>query len=777
MDRRNELQVVAELALFGVTAAAVIGMDNLFEDGSFRGPLLFQAVLAHACLAAVRRTKLNLVLSSVVVVVAGVLAISWSQYADTLWVLIPSSNTWNAISADVDFARAVFDSDRPPAPVEPGFIVAISPIIWLLASIADWAAFRIRLSFEAVLPSVAAFLFAAVLSRDEGLGWGAPVYAAACLGFLLIHRTWGQETTATWASMYRRRARRTLLGTGATLAAVAVVVGTTVGPNLPGADAEAIFDWRGDEDGDDTRVVVSPLVDIRGRLVDTKDIEVFTVQSDNGGSYWRTTALDDFDGEIWGSSYNTDEVTGSLPQAVPTSTETEISTQEVSIQALGEVWLPAAFEPKAIDSDDASVVFDTASSSLLVEESSDSSDSLEYVVESAVPSWTADQLRQAGEVSGDIADDHLELPELDPAVEQEALDITEGAETQYDKAMALQNYFREFTYTLEINIRHDGDAMVQFLEERKGYCEQFSGTYAAMARSLGIPARVAVGFTQGEEDPNKEGLFRVRGEHAHAWPEVYFEGFGWVPFEPTPGRGPAGAEDWLGISEQQHGENSEAPPEPTGSEGNPTEPSPGEQPGEQPGNGQSQAPPTQAETQDSSGGAAAADAEEDSDGFFPSWVVTASIRVGLALAMYLLVVPTGLALQRYLRRQRARRPEQQVQLAWDETLEQAEELGLSIAPSMTLNERAARLHTDLPAVGSAIRHMTTVLERGLYAGTSAGPEDAAAMQQAADVVQAEVARRRSWQSRALDHLDARRLFLRRHHADRRSAHSAARSPD
>ncbi len=72
------------------------------------------------------------------------------------------------------------------------------------------------------------------------------------------------------------------------------------------------------------------------------------------------------------------------------------------------------------------------------------------------------------------------------------------------------------------------------MQTRRGYCEMFAGTYAAMARSIGLPSRVAVGFTPGDADPDDPTLYTVRGEHAHAWPEVYFGGVGWVRFEPTP---------------------------------------------------------------------------------------------------------------------------------------------------------------------------------------------------------------------------------------------------
>src|SRR5690606_28719934 len=87
------------------------------------------------------------------------------------------------------------------------------------------------------------------------------------------------------------------------------------------------------------------------------------------------------------------------------------------------------------------------------------------------------------------------------------------------------------------------DDLLAFLSPagRTGYCEQFSASMALMARSLGIPARVAVGFLS----PERAGNDWVFSAHdLHAWPELYFEGAGWVRFEPTPGSRSGGAPDY-----------------------------------------------------------------------------------------------------------------------------------------------------------------------------------------------------------------------------------------
>ncbi len=100
--------------------------------------------------------------------------------------------------------------------------------------------------------------------------------------------------------------------------------------------------------------------------------------------------------------------------------------------------------------------------------------------------------------------------------------------------------------------------MRDFLDQRRGYCAQFAGTCAAFARALGLPARVAVGFTWGEG--GEDGTLVVKGKHYHAWPEVYVEGVGWVPFEPTPGRGIPGAEQYTGVAPAQAGGDALPPP-------------------------------------------------------------------------------------------------------------------------------------------------------------------------------------------------------------------------
>jgi hypothetical protein len=134
------------------------------------------------------------------------------------------------------------------------------------------------------------------------------------------------------------------------------------------------------------------------------------------------------------------------------------------------------------------------------------------------------------------------LPDI---VANEAAAATAGATTNYDKAVALQSYFRggAFTYSEDAPEEegYDGTGarvIGTFLEEKSGYCVHFSSAMAAMARALDIPARVAVGFTSGSlvDNTQGDGEYIVTTDELHAWPELYFTGVGWVRFEPTVGR-------------------------------------------------------------------------------------------------------------------------------------------------------------------------------------------------------------------------------------------------
>ncbi len=161
---------------------------------------------------------------------------------------------------------------------------------------------------------------------------------------------------------------------------------------------------------------------------------------------------------------------------------------------------------------------------------------------------TAQQLHDASDAGGEPDQYTSDVPpRTDPKIRKLANDVTAGAQgNDFEKAAALQNFFRTsggFIYSTENDSGSGMRALSDFLLTNKsGYCEQFATGMALMARILGIPSRVGIGFLPGQ--PGKDGQHIVRMHDMHAWPELYFQGYGWVRFEPTPSSRVANTPSW-----------------------------------------------------------------------------------------------------------------------------------------------------------------------------------------------------------------------------------------
>ena len=158
-----------------------------------------------------------------------------------------------------------------------------------------------------------------------------------------------------------------------------------------------------------------------------------------------------------------------------------------------------------------------------------------YVVESDILIADEEQLRAATrDYPPRIIERYLQIPpSLPERVSSLAAELVDGADNPYDMAAALESYLRTLEYSaVPIFLPNEADAVDYFLfESRESYSDYFASAMAMMLRTQGVPTRLVLGFGPGEADP--EG-FLVRDNHNHSWPEVYFPGLGWTPFEPTP---------------------------------------------------------------------------------------------------------------------------------------------------------------------------------------------------------------------------------------------------
>jgi protein-glutamine gamma-glutamyltransferase len=286
----------------------------------------------------------------------------------------------------------------------------------------------------------------------------------------------------------------------------------------------------------------NPYMDLRsrGRL---SDEVVMKVRSEESVPY-RGVVFDEYNGKGWEISSDAAEtLTSDSPRfdmhaardAEPAQGPTREVAQVFHVEKDSPNVIFGAYRPKTVFFPTSSMKVDRYASLRAPYQIPEGST---YSVVSQVPNATPDQLRSAGTNYPDgIVERYTELPPtgLDRTREL-ARGLTDGATNPYDAVMTINDYLKK-TYPYDLSIppqREEMDAVEYFLfEQRRGYCEQFSSSLAVMARSLGIPARVATGYAPGEYNPFT-GLYEVRASDAHAWVEVYFPGYGWSTFDPTP---------------------------------------------------------------------------------------------------------------------------------------------------------------------------------------------------------------------------------------------------
>ncbi|ELY60918.1 transglutaminase domain-containing protein [Natronococcus amylolyticus DSM 10524] len=299
---------------------------------------------------------------------------------------------------------------------------------------------------------------------------------------------------------------------------------------LPGEDEEATVSGGGDGTLEGTIDTADERSGISGQVDLSPEVR-FTVDSEER-SYWRTGVYDRFAGDEWIRSGSLGEYDGSI-DGPPGDHET-VSQRVTAQTELGV--LPGAAQQVGLEGPpvrhaEVSAHGQPQPADTLVEGD-------EYAVESAIVDPDPDELRGAGTDYPDhVIDDHdyLQLPEdTSSEFEEYSAEVTADAETNYDAAVAIEQYLRSSKgYSLDVD-KPSGNVAEEFLFEMdEGYCVYFATSMVQMLRAEEIPARYATGYTSGQEID--DGEYVVRGLDAHAWVEVYFPDHGWVTFEPTPG--------------------------------------------------------------------------------------------------------------------------------------------------------------------------------------------------------------------------------------------------
>jgi transglutaminase-like putative cysteine protease len=499
---------------------------------------------------------------------------------------------------------------------------------------------------------------------------------------------------------------------------------------VPGFGSKAVIDFSTAVEG---AVSLDPFVAIQNRLTKSDPVPVMRVTSPKP-MYLRLVSLPVFDQRGWlpapdqqGSPIGPQgEVFSTAPSsAVPV---------EVGVEVLNDLnlnYLPAPFPADRIAAPGLEVTYDSETGSAIT---GPISRGTTYAVSGWYVAEGADRLRAIpdqpgfGEPPQGVVDRYLATPDTLPReVEQLARQWTAGADNVFDRARLIEEHLRTFEYRDDAAFGSGPTAILEFLrEQRAGFCQQFAASMAAMLRTLDIPARVVVGFTNAT---SVNGSWTVTSDRMHAWVEVLFNGVGWMPFEPTPFR--------TNPIEVVYDRGTDEPcPGPDCPDGGST----GGAPANQRGRGQQGLiDPTPALPGSRGRDPNVPEPFEGPTG--PSARTKLLLAAVAAALLVLLLVPLGRWAGRRLRLRRAAdEPRRLILLTYEQFTERIAGVGLGRGPGETLEEYRRRVLETGHLADGHLDRLTRIATSAAYSGRDPDPGAARDATQAAGTALAEIRR-------------------------------------
>jgi len=662
------------------------------------------------------------------------------------------SEAWLGIvptqAAFAELARHVTDfialSQRYTAPVPGGRTVTVTLALFMigLALLVDAIAVTWRKVPVLGLVFLAIYMTpVALLGGDVSLF----VFLPGAAGFVLLLAAdererlthWGRQVRpvgSVWEDSGEPISRGGIISSGRRIGLSAVAAAVVLPVALPSLSPHYFGEsgsggGEGGTGDDDRTAVTNPVLDLKRNLTEQSDailVEFSTNQPQPG--YLRLASLNSFEGSTWtpGDREESDSVASQseLP-AAPGVKSTVPRTgyhYEVKItDSLVSNWLPLMYAPTKIDADQQWNV-DEVSLDAVGVDSDQSTEGARYAFDAVLVEPSQTMLRAAGKPPADVAA-YTDLPsDLPDVIRTRASEVTFEAETDFDRALALQSWFRTgggFRYSLAAEPGTGMETIEAFLtDDRVGYCEQFASAMALMARSLGIPSRVAVGFLRPEIVG--AGDYVYRGTDMHTWPELYFEGVGWVRFEPTPAvqTGPGSAALYRG----DNGPDSQRPGDTATTD------------------------PSRVMREPDAPEQATAAADSGSDGSGP-WSSAATALGVVALLLLSAATPRLLRRGRSRARWRVTGPAASAEAAWAELRDNVIDLRIEWDSTLTPRGTGRQLRTSLPADEKLVGQLNRIVlacEQGRYARTVRDPNE---LRDAVAAVTAALAATRSGRAR------------------------------
>ncbi|BEP15473.1 DUF3488 and transglutaminase-like domain-containing protein [Acidothermaceae bacterium B102] len=639
---------------------------------------------------------------------------------------IPRGHTWHLLNAMRHKAFTEIHNLPTPAPTYKAIMMITAAGVAMVAIAVDQLSVRAPLIG---LPLLALYSVPEWLAR-HGTGWIPLALGGSGYVALLIRegrdRTsrWGRTVTGASALGHDRSAATAMSQAGWRIGAVALAVALVVPPLIP--DLGHFNLAKGGGVASNATVHYDSVSSLGGDLHQGATIAQYTYRaSDNAGHYLRTTTLDKFNGKAFVSLARTADdgvdatsdtlIVAGASAAIPT---TGLTTDIAINKQLGDRLLPIPEGTNKLEGLQGTWWYQQSSETVFGPNAAGTSNQRFTATSKALSPAPADLQQSQAVTTKDanystLAAD-LSLPQLPAIVKQKAAAVTKGLTTPYEKGVALQNYFLSsaFTYSLNGPPGTGTAALVAFLTTHpSGYCQQFAGAMVLMARTLKIPARVALGFTTGTTTGN--GVYSVNNHDAHAWPELYFKGVGWLRFEPTPrGDGTTFRASYSDLTVSAIQALSNEPSVTTGG----TRPDQIFKPG----------------THVPNGGGSAGSSGHHTFSLPVSGRTLVTILVVLALVLFAVAFPVLRTTTRRRRLRSAGDSRTVALLAWRETMRDAYDLGHASSTADSPRQAARRLTESAGLTGSAaasLERLARAVEKARYAplaGDSAGLLDAAA---------------------------------------------------
>ncbi len=460
---------------------------------------------------------------------------------------IPTTGTWHDLGALMDDLHHTTNSEVAPVHSTVAIKLVLCALLGLLAALIDLIAIVGRRGALAGVPLLVVYTVSGAVPRHP-VSWVWFAFAAA--GFLLLLAVNADDELTRWGRRIGRPGGRggvplAVPVSAPRIAVVAVIVAIIVPLVVPEQSRNLISDafhqhGGGSGGGFGSGSGISPFVNLKGELDRTRPATVLSVtlrgtDAQRPPFYLRSEVLDQYTGPGWrrsdhgdtqglGSDYPTDP-----PTVAPQSRSYDA---DISIKNLGGN-APLFAVPTFLDGLRDGTRWNPRDE-LLLGKGVQGGDTYHEQFTEATPS-AADLRGAVGDIPADMSR-WLKLPSIPQKVKALVARLTSNQHTPYDKARAITDFFAQpssgFQYSLKTKTGDSSNDLVNFLDTRIGFCQQYAAATAVMFRLAGVPSRVVLGYMHPVANAN--GGFTVTSFDAHAWVEAYFKGIGWVPFDTTP---------------------------------------------------------------------------------------------------------------------------------------------------------------------------------------------------------------------------------------------------